>query len=317
MCPNLIAIDEHSELNSLSFDSECFFILGAGTNVAFLEDYAGDIITFTGKSVQFFENTHSWTIRVGAGMSWHALVEMAVDKGIGGLENLALIPGFCGAAAVQNIGAYGVEFSSVCKQVKAYDLKARNIKIFSNGECEFGYRNSLFKSEDNRSLLIIELDIELTKNWQPIMSYKGLSNLAKPLSPKQIFDRVVNIRQQKLPDPEKLPNAGSFFKNPVVDKEKAKHLKSVWQDIPCYVTAENKMKISAGWLIERVGFKGVTVGQIGTFQNHALVVINHGDGTGPELLEFVRTIYDKVFQVFGIKLENEVLLMGEIGQIEL
>lgn len=317
-CKNLITISSQQELLDLSFNHDCFFILGAGTNVAFLEDFGGDVICFTGNAVHWVEHDNSWIIKAGAGKNWHDLVAYTVAKGIGGLENLALIPGSCGAAAVQNIGAYGVEFSTVCKEVKGFDLISKQERTLTNKECHFGYRDSVFKSDTKKSFLINEITLELPKNWLPVTSYQGLNGDGDLLDPLTIMQKVVKLRQSKLPDPSVLPNAGSFFKNPVVNSEIAGELRLRWPKMPMHqLPNEYLYKLSAGWLMENAGLKGLVMKHLGTYEKHALVIVNHGGANGEELLELIAAITTKVYEQFSLKLENEVALVGKAGQVNL
>lgn len=294
-----------------------FFILGGGSNVSFVEDYDGQIIRFEGKRVSVTEKEEDWFVEAEAGVNWHSLVQYLINQDIPGLENLALIPGNCGAAPVQNIGAYGSEFSDYCYQVHTTDLISRKYHVFDAIDCNFGYRNSLFKESANKALLITKVVLKLPKLWRPKLSYHGLNGLPVDATPKTVMEKVIQIRNNKLPDPKSLANSGSFFKNPVIDEEEVKRLRQTYSDIPCYSVDGTKVKLSAGWLIEKAGFKGARVGDVGTYINHALVVVNYNKATGADLLNFVRSIRDKVQLMFGVTLENEVLLMGRDGLITL
>lgn len=316
-CSSLRLLSTPEELERYRVNNDNYFILGGGSNVAFLDDFDGEVISYIGKAIEITEKDESWNIRVGAGMGWHELVEHVVEKEIGGLENLALIPGSCGAAAVQNIGAYGVEFSQICTFVKAINLHTGEALTFERSQCGFDYRHSIFKEASNKSLLIYEVSLGLPKQWQPVTSYHGLTHLTHSLTPAIIMNKVIDLRQSKLPDPKILPNAGSFFKNPIVESGEVERLLSMFPDMPSYPADLNNVKLSAGWLIEKAGFKGKNVGDIGTYQKHALVLVNHSNGSGTELLTFARTIRDEVLNMFGVRLENEVLLMGKNGLVEL
>lgn len=316
-CNNLYEIKNIQDLDSLNLDHKNYFVLGGGSNVAFVEDFDGDIVTFTNKQLSITENDDSWIIDAGAGFVWHELVLEVTQKGIGGLENLALIPGNCGAAAVQNIGAYGVEFSGLCKGVQTVNIITKEVRELTNPECCFGYRNSIFKSTDGSDLLVTKIRLQLPKKWQAKLTYQGLDSLSTEVSPLTVMNKVIEIRQSKLPDPAKLANAGSFFKNPVVTPEVASILKERYPEMPNYQLEKNSVKLSSGWLIEKAGFKGKIVDSIGTFEKHALVIVNHGQGTGQALLRFVRDIREQVWDLFSVNLENEVLLIGKNGVINL
>lgn len=316
-CKELVelrTIEETMQLNNLSDE---VFILGGGSNVGFVEDYEGQVIKFVGKSITIQEKNEHWLVEAEAGVVWHHLVESLVHKGIPGLENLALIPGNCGAAPVQNIGAYGSEFSRYCHQVFAVDLKSKEKLILSKNECHFGYRTSIFKELMNPYLLITKIVLKLPKLWLADLTYRGLDILSAKATPQQVMDKVIEIRKSKLPEPEVLANAGSFFKNPIVNTEKALQLRQLYPDIPCYPAPTNNTKLSAGWLIENAGFKGKQVDNIGTYEKHALVLVNYGNASGANLVEFARMIRDSVQSKFAIKLENEVLIMGNKGLISL
>lgn len=319
MCKDLIEIASIEQAQELSLTSGRHFILGGGSNVAFIDDFIGSIITFTGKQLWLEETAATWRVTAEAGLNWHQLVNHLVVKGIGGLENLALIPGNCGAAPVQNIGAYGCEFSDFCERVDAVNLKTRKKVSFSRQECEFGYRNSLFKQAAFKDYLIVSITLSLPKKWQPNLHYSGLADLSTENRPADVMQRVIAIRQSKLPDPRQLPNAGSFFKNPIVTHQQRKLLQSNWPDLPYFTLKDDNehVKLSAGWLIEKAGFKGKRRGHIGTYNKHALVIVNHGLADGAELLAFIREVHADVDRLFGVKLDNEVLLMGKEGLVAL
>ncbi|MCC2608235.1 UDP-N-acetylmuramate dehydrogenase [Planctobacterium marinum] len=316
-CNNLYEVENIQDLDSLDLDHQHYFVLGGGSNVAFVEDFDGDIVTFTNKQLSITENDDSWLIETGAGVVWHDLVLQVTQKGIGGLENLALIPGNCGAAAVQNIGAYGVEFSALCKGVQTVNIKTKEIKELTNPECCFGYRNSIFKSTAGSDLLVTKICLQLPKKWTAKLTYQGLDSLTTGATPLSVMNKVIEIRQSKLPDPAKLANAGSFFKNPVVTAEVACVLKERYPEMPTYHQDKNGVKLSSGWLIEKAGFKGKKVDSIGTYEKHALVIVNYGQGSGQTLLRFVRDIKEQVRDLFSVTLENEVLLIGKNGVINL
>lgn len=317
VCNNFYEVTHVHEISKLTFDLENYFILGGGSNVAFIDDFDGDIIAFKGNSCVITEHTDHWSVEADSGLVWHELVILLTEKGIGGLENLALIPGNCGAAAVQNIGAYGVEFKDVCSAVEVFDLHKKQKRFITKDACHFAYRNSIFKRGDARGLLITKIYLHIPKDWQPKLNYRGLESLSQCVTPKAVMDRIVALRESKLPNPEQLPNAGSFFKNPVVSEQQADLLKSQYPDMPCYTAADQKVKLSAGWLIEQAGFKGVEVDSIGTYKKHALVIVNYGNATGASLLHFVREIKEGVLRRFSVALENEVLLIGKYGIVNL
>lgn len=316
-CNNLYEVSSIDDFSALNINLNRCFILGGGSNVAFVEDYDGDIIAFKDDSIKITEQSESWLVEAGASLAWHDLVVDCVEKGMGGLENLALIPGTCGAAAVQNIGAYGVEFKDVCCAVETYDLQTGMQKRYKNNQCCFEYRNSLFKRANNKHLIITKIILRLEKQWHPVQNYKGLDDISGEVTPSALMQRVIELRQSKLPDPRKLPNAGSFFKNPIICRQQANILKERYPSMPVYEVDEESCKLSSGWLIENAGFKGMQLGGIGTYEKHALVIVNHGSGNGSALLKFVREIKDGVSSLFSVELENEVLLIGKQGHIKL
>jgi len=317
-CQRYIAVSSVAELTSLDVNLDYFFILGGGSNVAFIDNFDGDVLSFVDKSLLIKKTGDYWQINAGAGLCWHALVQTLINKGIGGLENLALIPGSCGAAPVQNIGAYGAEFADFCHRVQVFDLRSKTIKWVNKAECEFAYRDSVFKKASAQFWLVTQIEMRLPTQWQPRLNYKDLQELeSDTLNPKLVMDKVISIRESKLPNPAELSNAGSFFKNPVVPTSVTQQLQRQWPDIPVFQVNNEEDKLSAGWLIEKAGYKGKRVGNIGTYDRHALVVVNHGDGSGPELHAFVKHIQRRVNQVFGVQLENEVLLIGKQGPVML
>lgn len=292
-------------------------VLGEGTNMAFTNDFDGTVIRYRSSSLSIVETDSTFKIAVDAGHNWHMLVDLLVKQGIPGLENLALIPGTVGAAPVQNIGAYGVEFSDVCDYVEFYNLSNHELHRVNKQECLFGYRDSIFKRKGNEALLITSVGLTLSKNWQPNTSYKGLDDLGQSCTLDEVMGRVIEIRQSKLPDPKVIGNAGSFFKNPVVSKSQYQLLKREYQDLPGYLVSDDNLKVPAAYLIEQCGFKGQSKGGIGAFEKQPLVLVNRGDGNGATLLDFARNIQTKVLEKFDIKLQNEVRLIGKDGEITL
>ncbi|UAA40858.1 UDP-N-acetylmuramate dehydrogenase [Paraneptunicella aestuarii] len=325
MADSISEIRDESLLSRLPVFDTPFIILGEGTNMVFVEDFSGSILNILTKGVEIKEQENQFLISVKAGENWHCLVESLLDKGIYGLENMALIPGSVGAAPVQNIGAYGIEFKDMCHSVTTFDIKRKTWQTYTREECCFGYRDSIFKSHEKQFEVITEVALLLPKTWNPNLNYRGLDTLPLGCAAKDVFNRVVEIRQQKLPDPKKIGNAGSFFKNPIISFEKFKSLQEIFPDMP-FFNAENedgkiqnaiKIKVPAAWLIEQCGFKGKHFDGIGCHQNQPLVLVNKGSGSGVSLLTFAREIRSAVLQRFGIQLENEVRLIGRNGVISL
>lgn len=282
----------------------------------FVEDFDGTVLHIQSKGLVRSQVNDATLLDVCAGEDWHDLVKWTLSNDIYGLENLALIPGSVGAAPIQNIGAYGREIAEFVEHVDCIDLHTGVTHRLSAEECKFGYRDSIFKREGHSQLLVTSVRLRFPQKWQPVTNYGELREL-DDVSPHSIFNEVIRVRQSKLPDPDVLGNAGSFFKNPVVDAELLKDLNQTWPDIPAYQISEREVKIPAAWLIDKLGFKGKALGGIRCHHNQPLVLTNTGQGTGPQLLELARDIRDSVLETFGIALENEVRLIGKQGLIEL
>lgn len=290
-------------------------ILGKGSNVLFTRpvEVAVGVISNKGMRISTSTKTESDVISA-AGESWVDLVEFSIKQGLSGLENLSLIPGSVGAAPIQNIGAYGVEQAERFNYCVAIDRRTGETKKLNAADCKFGYRESVFKQPEGKSLIVWEVCYTLqTKNPTFNLSYGPLKDHfekhnEQPINAAQISTIVSDIRRSKLPDPKLLGNAGSFFKNPVVQKEKAFELQAQFPDIPMYAATEG-VKLAAGWLIEKAGFKGLKKGAVGVHANQALVLVNFGGATGAELYELAIEIRDKVDYLFGIKLEPEVTIL--------
>ncbi len=293
-------------------------ILGGGSNVVLNESLPGLTLLMQIKGRQLVKETESeWIIEAGAGENWHEFVSWTLKQGWPGLENLALIPGTCGAAPIQNIGAYGSEVAGFIQSVKALDTTILNqanpwVELNKN-DCQFGYRDSIFKHEPNR-YVVTQVNFVIPKNWVPNLSYAELAKFAvtqtnRPITPERIFDQVCAIRQSKLPDPNIIGNAGSFFHNPIVDQAKHDALKANFPGLVSYPASsrdgEVQYKLAAGWLIDQCGFKGARLGNVGVFDKQALVLVNHGSGTSRELLELAQRIKEKIHAVYGVDLIQE------------
>jgi len=260
-------------------------------------------------------DTH-YLLKVGASENWHKLVLWCMQHQIYGLENLALIPGTVGAAPIQNIGAYGVEIKQFIHQVDYYDLSEQTHKSLDSPSCEFAYRDSIFKQRLAGHIVITGVTFTIPKRWEAVTHYGELKGLIEPCA-IDIFNKVVQVRQDKLPDPSKIGNAGSFFKNPVITLGLYNRLQQTWPSIPSYPVGINHVKVPAAWLIDQLGFKGKKVGGIGCHPDQALVLTNDGSGTGEQLLQLARDIRDTVFIEFSIMIENEVRLIGKNGPVAL
>jgi UDP-N-acetylmuramate dehydrogenase len=287
-----------------------FLILGNGSNILFTRDYKGTILRPELGGIKVEEQDHkNVIISAGAGVNWDYLVEWTVNEGFGGLENLSLIPGMVGATPVQNIGAYGVEVKDTIEKIKAICIKDGSVKQFSNKECHFGYRDSVFKNELKGKYLITRVYYRLTINPLINTDYGSLNNEVEKLgkrSLRNVRQAVINIRRSKLPDPEAIGNAGSFFKNPVVDSSVAEALKKKYPQMPFYPDLSGNIKLSAGWLIDQCGWKGKRIGDAGVHDKQALVLVNLGKATGKELYELSEAIKQSVLEKFGVKLDREV-----------
>ena len=291
-------------------------ILGGGSNVLLVKDYEGLVIRNSIPGIELIsENDTNAIVEAGAGVVWDELVQYCVDRNFGGIENLSIIPGSTGAAPIQNIGAYGQELKDTFLELNGLFTENCKEKIFNNSDCKFSYRNSIFKSELKNKFIITSIKLNLNKNPQVNTSYKKLE---EELSKKDIDhptlndirQTVITIRNQKLPDPKKIGNAGSFFKNPVVAKEKYLKLKDYFPEMINYPINDDHTKIAAGWLIENCGWKGKRNGNVGTFKDHALVIVNYGNASGDEILDFEMHIKQSVELKFGIRLENEVNIIN-------
>ncbi len=287
-------------------------VLGGGSNILFTGNFEGLVITFISDKVQVVDKTKDNTfIEASAGMIWNDLVIYCVKQNFGGIENLSLIPGKVGAAPIQNIGAYGQELKDVFYSLKGIFIKDLKEKVFYKDECQFGYRNSVFKKELKDKFIITDVTLKLNNDPIPNTSYGAVEEELKKRNLNKItigdVSRAVSdIRMSKLPDPAKVGNAGSFFKNPEIAKDKFEILKNEFPGIIGYNISDSKVKVPAGWLIENAGLKGKRVGNTGTHAKQALVIVNYGEATGEEILEFKDFIKKTISDKYGIELEEEV-----------
>jgi UDP-N-acetylmuramate dehydrogenase len=291
-------------------------IIGSGSNLLFTENYKGTIIRPEFRGIKIEEEPGDTVlISAGAGVNWDKLVGWCVSKGYSGLENLSLIPGTAGASAVQNIGAYGAEVAKVIEKVKAISIEDGSLTEFSNHECRFGYRTSIFKSGLRGKYLIVKVYYRLAINPLLKLDYGSLSEEIKKLGEptlSNVRDTVINIRRSKLPDPNHIGNAGSFFKNPVVSEAHAIKLLNTFPDMPQYTDAPGFKKLAAGWMIEKCGWKGKRIGDAGVHDKQALVIVNYGNATGKEIYDLSESISKSVNDKFGVSLEREVEVVGAI-----
>lgn len=308
----LIQLDTEEDVLSMPpFDPAKDLLLGGGSNVLLTGDVPGTVWLnrITGRSIVDSGPEHAW-VDVGAGENWHGLVRWTLDQGLSGLENLSLIPGLAGAAPVQNIGAYGVELSAVLDSVTAWDMRSAAWTVLSAGDCRLAYRDSLFKSADPGRYLITSIRLRLDRVFRPRLGYAGLEDelrsmgVARP-GAADVSNAVVRLRSRKLPDPSRLGNAGSFFKNPAVSPDRATRLAVRYPGMANWNTDDGRAKLSAAWLIEFCGFKGCRRGDAGVSEEHALVLVNHGSATGRDIQLLAAEIQSAVFEEFGVSLETE------------
>jgi UDP-N-acetylmuramate dehydrogenase len=290
-------------------------ILGGGTNVLFAGDFDGLVVKV---DVPGFEvlgySGDTWLVRVGAGENWHATVERLLDIGRPGLENLALIPGQVGAAPIQNIGAYGLELAERFHSLRTCDLTSGDLSTLTLSECGFGYRDSVFKHALAGRRMIVDVTLALPRHWEPRTGYADVTHelnargCSNPTA-RDVFDAVVAIRRRKLPDPARIGNAGSFFKNPIVPRDAHQALIAHFPSLVSYPLPGGRFKLAAGWLIEAAGLKGATRGRAGVYEKQALVLVNRGGATGGEILTLAREVQDKVAEKFGVMLEPEPVIV--------
>jgi len=289
-----------------------YLILGGGSNILFVNDFHGLVIHLSNKGITILneDNDHA-TLQVNAGENWDDLVSFCVDSGYGGIENLSMIPGSVGAAPIQNIGAYGVELKDYFKELQALNLVSGEIELFTKRDCQFAYRNSIFKNKLKGQYLILNITISLDKKPSFQTSYGVIEQELQAmqhdtLSVQSIREAVCNIRSRKLPDPDELGNGGSFFKNPVVSNERYDSLVKEFPDIASYPQGEMQHKLAAGWLIEKAGWKGYRKGDAGVHGEQALVLVNYGKAGGKDILNLSEEIRNSVFELFQVDLEREI-----------
>lgn len=291
-------------------------VLGGGSNMLLTKDIDGLVLHINLKGIEICEKQNkTTTVKVAAGENWHNFVLWCLEQNLGGLENLSLIPGNVGTAPIQNIGAYGVELKDTFVCCEAINLETLEVVTFSKADCNFGYRNSVFKSEMKGQYIITSVTFELSNSDHKLKtSYGAISSELEKMqithpTIHDVSKAVIAIRQSKLPDPKKLGNSGSFFKNPIVSKTQFETLVNQFPNIPHYPVADNQVKIPAGWLIETAGFKGKNFGNYGVHKNQALVLVNYGGASGQEILGLSQLIQKTIQTIFGIALEAEVNIL--------
>ena len=304
-----------SVINSEEYNNNSHLILSGGSNVLFLKDYEGLIIQNEIKGKQITEEKSESTIlRVGAGENWHQFVLWSIKNGLSGLENMAHIPGNVGASPMQNIGAYGAEVKDFIVSVEGLNLDTKEAFILKNSECNFKYRDSIFKHELKEKVMITHVNFELSKS--PINNTKygaikeEIRSLGLPVSTESICKAVINIRTRKLPNPEVIGNIGSFFKNPVISTSDFLKTQKQYSEIVGYKVSDTETKVAAGWLIDQCGWKGYRKGDAGVHKNQALVLVNHGNATGEEILSLSKEIQQSVKDKFKIDIHPEVNIIG-------
>lgn len=289
-------------------------VLGGGSNILFTQNVDGLLMK---NEISGIEIVRRWSnkvhIAVGGGENWHQFVLWAVENGYGGIENMSLIPGTVGASPIQNIGAYGVELKDVFVRLEAIDLATNKKHVFNKKQCEFGYRDSIFKRHAKDKYLITKVVFSLTSAQHNInTSYGDISKTLETLqitgtpTIKDISKAVIHIRSSKLPDPAKIGNCGSFFKNPELPSSILEQIRQTHPTAPGYTLPNDRVKIPAGWLIEQCGWKGKRIGNTGCYEKQALVLVNHGDASGQEVKQLSQDIINSVKERFGVKLEPEV-----------
>lgn len=303
-------LEELTELLSNNRDLFPFLILGGGSNILFTKDYDGLVVQPALKGITITDDDlENSVVEAGAGEKWDDFVKWAVENNLGGIENLSLIPGSTGSSPIQNIGAYGAEVKEVIDRVHYLDLETFNMESITNDQCRFGYRSSIFKSTLKNRVIITSVVFRLRHNPLFNTAYGTLHDEVAKMggqSLDNIRKAVIRIRESKLPDPEITGNAGSFFKNPVIDTMTAQQLNSQYSSMPVFPVNEKWTKIPAGWLIEQCGWKGSRSGNAGVHDKQALVLVNLGNARGYEIRDLALQISDSVFEKFGIQLEPEV-----------
>lgn len=288
-------------------------VLAGGNNILFTEDYDGVLLTPAARQIALVsDDGDEVRLRVDAGVEWDDLVEWAVQRGLWGIENLSLIPGKAGAAPVQNIGAYGCEAKDAIRRVEMYCVETGTVLTLDAAHCGFGYRESVFKHDLKGRVIITAIEIRLSHTPRPKLGYGDVEREVEArggATLRNIREAICSIRRAKLPDPAVLGNAGSFFKNPVVEAPVAERLLAEYPDMPHYAAPEGRIKLAAGWLIDRAGMKGYREGSVGVHERQALVLVNHGGATGGEVIAFARTVQARVREKFGIEIDTEVNIL--------
>ena len=300
-----------------AFKENRLLVLGGGSNMLFTKDFEGLVLKVSIPGIAATrspENEDQVMVKAGAGIVWNDLVNYCVEQDFAGLENLSLIPGTVGASPIQNIGAYGVELKDVFQSCEAFEIATGEMRSFDFADCHFAYRDSIFKNELKGQYVITGVTFRLNTQARINSQYGAIQAVLADRGIRRptiadISEIVAEIRVSKLPDPSTIGNAGSFFKNPIIEKAEYESIIKTFPDLISYPAGKDKMKLAAGWLIESCGFKGIVDGHTGTWKNQALVLVNHGDATGAEVYSFSEKIIDTVEAQFGVKLEREVNIL--------
>lgn len=308
-----IEINSVASLQQLVAKRKEFFVLSGGSNVLLTRNFEGLVVYLNTKGIEVvFENQTHVEVQVQAGENWHDFVLWCLDKDYGGLENLSLIPGNVGTSPIQNIGAYGVEVKDLITQVTVLDIASNKLRTFSNAQCQFGYRNSVFKNDLKGTHIVTAVTFRLTKKSHQLnTSYGAIETALQQMGVatptiSDISKAVIAIRSAKLPDPKQIGNSGSFFKNPVIPMAQFEELIKLYPNMPSYPVSKALIKVPAGWLIEQAGFKGKRLGDAGVHEKQALVLVNYGNAKGDEIYQLALTIQKEIARKYGIALEMEV-----------
>lgn len=312
-CRRYVEVSSVDETQSFlpSIADECFLIIGGGSNLLFTHNFDGTVVRSAIRGIEVMRDGHDVLLRCGSGEIWDDVVDYAVSNGYYGAENLSLIPGDVGATAIQNIGAYGSEVKDIIQRVEAVEIATGRKVEFSSAECQYSYRQSRFKGEWKNRYFITYVTYRLSLAFEPQLGY---GNIVKALeekgittpTPLQLRQAIIDIRNAKLPDPKVVGNAGSFFMNPIVKREKFDSLLALYPSMPHYSVDAEHEKIPAGWLIDQCGWKGKNLGRAGVHDKQALVLVNRGGATGEEIVNLCKVIQNDVLVKFGIEIHPEV-----------
>ncbi|MFY0604834.1 MAG: UDP-N-acetylmuramate dehydrogenase [Flavobacteriaceae bacterium] len=308
-----VSVTSYYELQQLVENEKDFFLISGGSNMLLTTDIDKLVVHINIKGISIDSETDNHVfLTVNAGENWHQFVLWCIAQNYGGLENLSLIPGNVGTCPIQNIGAYGVEVKDTITKVEGIDITSGQRVIFSNEDCNFQYRDSIFKNEVKGKYILTAVSFKLTKvnhilntSYGAIEAYLTNQNISSP-NIKDISDAVIAIRKSKLPDPNEIGNSGSFFKNPVILKTQFKKLQSSYPNLPSYIISDSEVKVPAGWLIEQAGFKGDRFGDAGVHEKQALVLVNYGNASGKEVYDLAKNIQKTILKKFNIYLDIEV-----------